>query len=227
VSQTGDPVTDPAETPDRPATAEGKAMAGQEATESEVAVVTTVAAGGGEVAAGGGGVAAGRAARRVLRVRYAVVAAVLFAVAGGVLQVLAARHDPATRNRALVDAETTAIVIGDVSNGLTTVFSYSPDSTDATERAAGEVLGGAALSQYRTLFAQVKEHAAAERLTVTTRVVRAGVISLTRDTARLLVFLDQIVVRKDRPRGTPAAAQLSVTARRTAGRWRVVDIHAR
>jgi Mce-associated membrane protein len=162
------------------------------------------------------------------RLRTAVAIALLLALAGGALQVMAwrARHVPATRNRALVDTETTALVIGDVGNGLSKVFSYAPGSTAATEQAAADVLGGAALTQYRTLFAQVKRRAAAEGLTVTTHVVRAGVTDLSGRTAHVLVFLDQIVVRRDRPQGTPAAAQLSVTAHLDAGHWRIVDIHA-
>ncbi|MGI5229228.1 hypothetical protein [Actinoallomurus sp. CA-142502] len=169
--------------------------------------------------------------RRRIRRPWAFVLAftLVFALAGAGLQVLSARarHDPALRDRALVDTEATSVVIGDVSNGLTKIFSYTPDSTATTEQDAAEVLSGTAASEYRTLFAQVKQHAAAERLTVTTHVVRAGVVRLTRDTAQLLVFLDQVIVRKDRPKGMSAAAQLSVTARRQGGHWRIVDMHAR
>lgn len=160
---------------------------------------------------------------------FVVVFTLLFALAGAGLQVLSvrARHDPALADRALVDTEATSVVIGDVSNGLTKIFSYTPDSTATTEQAAAEVLSGTAASEYRTLFTQVKQHAAAERLTVRTRVVRAGVVRLTHDTAQLLVFLDQVIVRKDRPKGMSAAAQLSVTARHQGGHWRIVDMHAR
>lgn len=161
--------------------------------------------------------------------RRPIAAALVFALAGAGLQILSARprHDPATANRALVDTEATSVVIGDVSNGLTKIFSYTPDSTAATEQDAADILSGPAASEYRTLFTQVKQHAAAERLTVRTRVVRAGVVRLSGDTAQLLVFLDQFIVRKDKPKGMSAAAQLSVTARKESGRWRIVDIHAR
>jgi Mce-associated membrane protein len=149
-------------------------------------------------------------------------------LAGAVFQVLSwrARHS-GTTDRALVDAEATSVVVGDVSNGLSKIFSYAPDSTATTEQAAAEVLGGRAAGQYRTLFAQVKQRAAVEGLTVTTHVVRAGVTRLTGDTAQLLVFLDQDIVRKDQPNGTAVAAQLSVAAHLDAGHWRIVDIHAR
>ncbi|MFB9838931.1 hypothetical protein [Actinoallomurus acaciae] len=168
-------------------------------------------------------------APRHRRVRWPFVIVLVFVLAGAGMQVLSARarHDPALGDRTLVDTEATSVVIGDVSNGLTKIFSYTPDSTATTEQDAAEVLSGTAASEYRTLFAQVKQHAAAERLTVTTHVVRAGVVRLTRDTAQLLVFLDQVIVRKDRPKGMSAAAQLSVTARRQGGHWRIVDMHAR
>jgi Mce-associated membrane protein len=159
----------------------------------------------------------------------AVVFAVVFAVAGAGLQVLTwqVRHDPAAGNRALVDTETTDGVIGEVGNALSRILSYSPDTTDSTAQAAQEVLGGNASSEYNALFSQVKLRAATEGLTLTTRVVRAGVIRLSGGTAQLLVFLDQIIVRKDKPNGTTVAAQLSVTARFDAGHWRIVEIHAR
>lgn len=161
--------------------------------------------------------------------RWAVAVALVFAVAGGGLQYLAsrARHTPANANRALVDAEATSVVVGDVSNGLGKIFSYTPDSTAITEQDAASILAGPAATQYRTLFAQVKQHAVAEHLTVRTHVVRAGVVRLSGRTAQLLVFLDQVIIRKDRPKGMSAAAQLSVTARLDAGHWRIIDIHAR
>jgi Mce-associated membrane protein len=179
-----------------------------------------------EVDAGSGD---GAPTRRPAWLSRAVVIALLFALAGGVLQVMSrqARHTPATANHALTDAETTSVVIGDVSNGLSKIFSYAPGGTATTEQAAADVLAGTAFREYRTLFAQVKQHAAAEGLTVTTRVVRAGVVRLSDDTARLLVFMDQLIVRKDKPKGMTAAAQLSVTARLQAGHWRIVEIHAR
>src|SRR5262249_47895396 len=144
-------------------------------------------------------------------------AAVLLAVAGAGLQVLGARTGRAPSNRALVDTQATSEGVGDVSDGLTRVFSYAPGSTATTGQEVAGVLDGSAAREYRTLFAQVKQHAAAERLTVTTRVVRAGVVRLTGRTAQLLVFLDQVIVRRDQPKGTSAAAQLAISARLEGG----------
>ncbi|MCZ4117974.1 hypothetical protein [Streptomyces sp. H39-S7] len=135
--------------------------------------------------------------------------------------------DPgATSNSALTDTGATSRVIGDVSNTLAKVFSYTPEDTRATELAAKELLGGSAAGQYEALFGQVKQQVAAQKLTLTTHVVRAGVTRLDGDSARLLVFLDQTAERKGK-KATTAAAQLSVTARFHDGHWQITDITSR
>ncbi|MDF9814535.1 hypothetical protein [Streptomyces sp. SPB162] len=132
----------------------------------------------------------------------------------------------ATSNTALTDTGATSRVIGDVSNTLGKVFSYTPEDTRATELAAKELLGGTAAGQYEALFGQVKQQVAAQKLTLTTHVVRAGVTRLDGDSAQLLVFLDQTAERKGK-KATTAAAQLSVTARFHDGHWQITDITSR
>ncbi|MFF9867236.1 hypothetical protein ACF1G0_17730 [Streptomyces sp. NPDC013953] len=133
---------------------------------------------------------------------------------------------PATGNHALTDTGATARVVTDVSGALGRVFSYTPRDTAATRQAARRLLDGRAARQYDTLFTQVEQRAAAQRLTLTTHVVRAGVTRLTDRSAHLLVFLDQVAQRAGRP-PTTTAAQLSVTAELRDGRWRIVDLTAR
>lgn len=134
------------------------------------------------------------------------------------------RDDENPRDRAVLDDVATTQVTGDVSTALSKVFSYKPDDVAATERAAATELAGSALKRYRQIFGQVKRQAPAQRVTLTTRVVRAGVISLTDDTATLLLFLDQTASRAGKPDGTPAAAQLLVTARHDHGHWSITDL---
>ncbi|QNP66399.1 hypothetical protein [Streptomyces genisteinicus] len=160
---------------------------------------------------------------------YAVLAAVLALLATGAVllfQERQLRDTPATANRALTDAEATAGVIGDVSNALTEIFSYTPADTARTRAAAGELLAGRAARQYTGLFAQVEKEAARQKVTLTTHVVRAGVTRLGGDSAQLLVFLDQVSVRPGKEPAT-APAQLSVTAELHDGRWRITDIASR
>ncbi|MEU0083220.1 hypothetical protein [Streptomyces sp. NPDC006274] len=158
-----------------------------------------------------------------------VVAVVLALVLGGALLLVRAGQmtgAPAADNRALTDTAATARVTGDVSNALTEVFSYRPGDTAATRESARELLAGRAARQYAELFGQVEKHAAEQKLTLTTHVVRAGVTRLTGRSARLLVFLDQVSQRQGAAPAT-AAAQLSVTAELADGRWRIVDIASR
>ncbi|MFK4693739.1 UNVERIFIED_CONTAM: Mce-associated membrane protein [Streptomyces graminofaciens] len=159
----------------------------------------------------------------------AVAALALALLIGGSLFLLRAGQltgAPSADNRALTDTEATARVTGDVSNALTSVFSYTPGDTAATREAAGELLAGKAARQYAELFGQVEKRAAEQKLTLTTHVVRAGVTRLDGSSAKLLVFLDQVSRREG---GAPATApaQLSVTAELDDGRWRIVDITSR
>ncbi|MFD9028495.1 hypothetical protein [Streptomyces parvulus] len=132
------------------------------------------------------------------------------------------------RNHALTDTEATSRVAGDVGNALARIFSYTPDGTAAAERSARSVLDGRAARQYETLFARVRDDLTEQRVTLSTRAVRTGVIELDGDRARLLVFLDQTSRRGDGTGGTTtAAAQLTVTARLQGDHWRITDLKAR
>lgn len=158
----------------------------------------------------------------------AVAAIVLLLLGGGGFGYAAHRlKDPAaTRNHALTDTEATNRLTGDVSNALGTIFAYTPDDTGSTETAARDLLDGAAADQYQALFTQIRQRVAEQNLTLTTRVVRAGVVQLSGSHARLLVFLDQTAQREGAA-ATSAAAQLSVTARLDGDHWRITDLKAR
>jgi Mce-associated membrane protein len=160
--------------------------------------------------------------RLALALVIALVGAGLLFVRGPVSE-----DSPAADNHALTDTDATTKAIGDVSNALTRVFTYSSDDTATAERAATESLTGRAAADYQRLFGQVKQQAVAQRLALKTHVVRAGLIRLTGDRAQLLVFLDQVATRAGKPSGTPAAAQLSVTAELKDGLWRITEIQAR
>ncbi|MGQ5575563.1 hypothetical protein [Streptomyces sp. ECR3.8] len=136
------------------------------------------------------------------------------------------RSDESARNRALTDTEATSRVAGDVGNALARIFSYTPDGTAAAERSARTALDGKAVRQYTALFDRVREDLTAQRVTLSTRAVRTGVVELDGDRARLLVFLDQ-TSRRGEDAATTAAAQLTVTARMEDDRWRIVDIEPR
>ncbi|WP_290058831.1 hypothetical protein [Amycolatopsis solani] len=128
-------------------------------------------------------------------------------------------------NRALSDASGTADVAKQISAALGTVFSCRFDDPAKSEQAAKDVLTGPALAQYDQLFGQVRKLAADQKLVVTSTAVTSGVKLLDGDRAALLVFLDQTGTRGDGQRST-GAAQLSVTAERAGGKWRVTGMSA-
>ncbi|MGW8063953.1 hypothetical protein ACVV2G_17165 [Streptomyces ziwulingensis] len=175
-----------------------------------------------------GSVRGGRRSRVLVRRLVPAVSAALLVLAGcglfhGAQQL---RSTPSAENRALTDAEATTRVAGDVGNALARVFSYTPDGLDTTERAARSVLAGRAERQYTELMGRIRADLAEQRVTLSTQAVRTGVVELDGDSARLLVFLDQISHRgKDGT--TTAAAQLTVTARWERDQWRIVDIRTR
>ncbi|MEU8957787.1 hypothetical protein AB0C93_26170 [Streptomyces sp. NPDC048518] len=161
------------------------------------------------------------------RVAPAACAAILVVAGSGFLYgAHQLRSTSSAENHALTDAEATTRVAGDVGNALARVFSYTPNGLDTTERAARSVLAGRAQRQYTELMGRIREDLAARHITLSTQAVRTGVIELDEDSARLLVFLDQISHR-GKARTTSAAAQLTVTARWEDDRWRIVDIRTR
>ena len=113
--------------------------------------------------------------------------------------------------------------IGAVSSALTKVLSYSYADPAATQRAADTVLMGRAATDYRGLFGEVVRLAPQQKLTLTTNVVRAGLVKRTGDTAVVLVFLDQKATRSGLPQGKTATAQLVVTARHDRA-WRISEL---
>ncbi|TDB79878.1 hypothetical protein E1264_34865 [Actinomadura sp. KC216] len=139
------------------------------------------------------------------------------------------REGSPAANRALVDRGRTGEVIADVSADVARIFTYTHADPAATERAARDALTGRATADHRRLFGLVKQNAPVMRLSLTTKVAKAGLIELTRDgtAAVLLVVLDQTATRGGRPTGPPVAAQLIVTARHDDRHgWRISDLRA-
>ncbi|WP_237735810.1 hypothetical protein [Streptomyces sp. AA1529] len=163
------------------------------------------------------------------RARWCAVVVLVAALAAGTgLLVRAAEltGGPAARNAALTDRAATSRVSGEVQDALARIFSYTPEDLSGTEKAADQVLAGKAARQYESLFGQVRKRAGKQKLTLATRVVSVGVTRLHGDRAHLLVFLDQTTHRAGRD-PAHAGAQLSVSARRQHGDWRIVGITAR
>lgn len=131
---------------------------------------------------------------------------------------------PAARNAALVDVPATGGVAGQVGDGIRAAFSYDYTNPASTLQTARNVLIGNAVDQYNRLFTQVQTQAPAQKMVLTTTVRSAGVMELSADRARVLVFVDQQSVRMDSNQRNSGAAQLDVVAVRSGPQWKISEI---
>jgi Mce-associated membrane protein len=151
----------------------------------------------------------------------AVLATVLAVVSGVSAHEL--RTGGAAGNRALTDVAATEDVIDAVTEAVETVFSYEYRDTARTREAARELLVGPAVEQYEALFAQVERQAPARGTVLSTAVRSAGVVELRDDRASLLVFVDQQILETGAGH-TSGASQLSISAVRGDGSWKIDGI---
>jgi len=104
------------------------------------------------------------------------------------------------------------------------VLSYRYADPAATHAAATQVLTGDAARQYEVLFKALQQKAGSEQLTLTAKIVAAGVETLEGDHAQLLVFLDQSSTRASDGTTSTSAAQLRIAAVRRGGVWRISEL---
>lgn len=134
------------------------------------------------------------------------------------------RSTDAARNLALVDTSVTNEAVGQVSVALNRIFSYDYTNPKPTQDAAAALLTGDAAGQYKTIFDALQSKASGQQLTLKAKSVIGGVSSLTDDSARLLIFLDQSSTRATDSSTSTAAAQLSVEAVKQGGIWKISQI---
>ena len=134
------------------------------------------------------------------------------------------RSTDSARNLALVDTSVSNEVVGQVSVALNRVFSYAYSNPKPTQDAAAALLTGDAAGQYKTIFDALQSKASGQQLTLKAKSVIGGVSSLTDDSARLLIFLDQSSTRATDASTSTAAAQLSVEAVKQGGIWKISQI---
>lgn len=134
------------------------------------------------------------------------------------------RSTDSARNAALVDTSVTNEVVGQVSVALNRIFSYDYTNPKPTQDAAAALLTGDAAGQYKTIFDALQSKASGQQLTLKAKSVIGGVSSLTGDSARLLIFLDQSSTRATDSSTSTAAAQLSVQAVKQGGIWKISEM---
>jgi Mce-associated membrane protein len=134
------------------------------------------------------------------------------------------RAQSGQQNTALTDPAATSAVRSQIDSAVQTIFSYNYANTGATSQAAQNLLTGAAITQYNSLFKLVRQQAPAEKLVVTTTVTNSGVELLTGGQARVLIFVNQQDTRAGTGQTSYGGAMLAVTAVLQDGRWKIENI---
>jgi Mce-associated membrane protein len=148
-----------------------------------------------------------------------VVAAVLLGVAA-----FTAMSSGGRSNEAFVNAGDTSELVGQVTNAITTVYSYDYQNLPATENAAKDLVTGMFATEFGRVFGPVKQLAPQQQSVLRTTVPAVGVSLLEGDRARLLMMVDQAGVRGPSKAPTGATARLVVDAEKVDGRWKISGV---
>jgi Mce-associated membrane protein len=106
------------------------------------------------------------------------------------------------------------------STGTVKVLSYSPDSLDQDFSAAEALLTGDFLDYYKKFTSQTVAPTARQKgITTTAKVMRAGVETLTSDTAAILVFVNQTTTSQEQPSPETKASSVRVGLAKVNGTW--------
>lgn len=157
-------------------------------------------------------------ARGGWRVRWPAIAVVTLLVASAVLATVLYL----TQHR--VDRQTDAAVAAEVvraaSAATTSLLSYTPDNLDGDLATAKSHLTGDFLAYYTDFADQVVAPAVRDKaVTADVSVVRAAVSELHPDSAKVLVFLNQVTTSRDRPDPAQTASSVMVGMTKVNGAW--------
>lgn len=167
--------------------------------------------------------------RPLPRIPLAAILAVVTVILGGLAAWFAVEagnlnSTPAASNTALTDNATTTKIIGQATKDVNALFSYNfadPAKASATARSD---LAGRAVGQYQKLYKGVQQYAGkSKQFVLTTAVTSAGVEQLQGDTARVLVFSNQV---KTSTGASPQSydAMVALTLVQQHGSWKINSI---
>lgn len=112
------------------------------------------------------------------------------------------------------------VALNAAKNGTVALLSYSPESLDKDFAAAKSHLTGDFLSYYTQFTEQIVTPAAKQKSVKTSAaVVRAAVADLHRDSAMVLVFINQNTTSKENPDGSFAASAVKVGLKKINDTW--------
>jgi Mce-associated membrane protein len=117
-------------------------------------------------------------------------------------------------------AEAASVALEAAKNGSVALLSYSPDTLDKDFAAAKSNLTGDFLDYYTKFTEQIVTPAAKEKQVKTSaQVVQSAVAEIHRDSAVVLLFINQVTTSKENPDGAFAGSAVKVGMKKIDGRW--------
>lgn len=162
--------------------------------------------------------------RRRIAVRVKVVPlvlALLLLVSGGLAAWL---YFTAYQPGKQTDAAAAQAAITAAREGTVALLSYKPETLDQDFTTAKSHLTGDFLNYYESFTREIVTPAAKEKaVTTTADVMGAAVSELHRDSAVVLVFVNQTTTSKDRPDPAMSASTVLVSLTKADGRWLITS----
>ena len=110
------------------------------------------------------------------------------------------------------------------SDGAVAVLSFAPDNLDRDFAKAKPYLTGDFLAYYTKFTEQIAAMAQQKHVTETAQVVRAAVSELHRDSAVVLVFINQTATSTEKPAPQTTASSARVTLTKVNGSWLISNL---
>jgi Mce-associated membrane protein len=110
------------------------------------------------------------------------------------------------------------------SDGAVAVLSFAPDNLNRDFAKAKSYLTGDFLAYYTKFTEQIAVMAQQKHVTETAQVVRAAVSELHRDSAVVLVFINQTATSKEKPEPQTTASSARVTLTKVNGSWLISNL---
>ena len=136
------------------------------------------------------------------------------------------RAGDVTSSGQVTSVATRSVLMDQASKMTATVLSYKAATFDADAAAAGKVMTASMRKQYDETLAKVRAGVVKQQLVLVAKVRASSVISMTRDKAQLLEFVNQTTTAKGVTTQQLNENRVVVTLTRTNGTWLISKLDA-
>ena len=118
------------------------------------------------------------------------------------------------------DAAAEQVVLAEASSATVALLSYSPETLDRDMERAQSLMTGEFLTYYGKFTTDVVAPAVRDKgIKASAQVMTSAVMEMQPDNAKVLVFLNQETVSRDRPEPSLVASSVVVSVTKVDGKW--------